>query len=154
MLNEELTKANFEIHDVEEQLQTQETIGERVVDKVTEFVGSWAFIITYLGILVVWMFVNVTGLFGVEWDKYPFILLNLFLSITAAMQAPLIMMSQNRAAHHDRLSAKNDFQVNVKSEKGVAALHEKLDHLMMDDQASNMQIQKSKLKCLGIFKSF
>ena len=95
------------------------------------------------------MFVNVTGLFGVEWDKYPFILLNLFLSINAAMQAPLIMMSQNRAAHHDRLSAKNDFQVNVKSEKGVAALHEKLDHLMMDDQASNMQIQKIQTEMLG-----
>ena len=149
LLNEELTKANFEIHDVEEQLQTQETIGERVADKVTEFVGSWAFILTYLGILVVWMFVNVSGIFGVEWDKYPFILLNLFLSITAAMQAPLIMMSQNRAAHHDRLSAKNDFQVNVKSEKGVAALHEKLDHLMMDDQASNMQIQKIQTEMLG-----
>ena len=120
----------------------KKTIGERVADKVTEFVGSWAFILTYLGILVVWMFVNVSGIFGVEWDKYPFILLNLFLSITAAMQAPLIMMSQNRAAHHDRLSAKNDFQVNVKSEKGVAASMKNLTIWWWMIQASNMQIQK------------
>ena len=148
-LNEELAKANFEIRDVEEQLQTQETWGERAADKVTEFVGSWGFIITYTAILVIWMFLNVTKLLGVVWDPYPFILLNLFLSVTAAMQAPLIMMSQNRAAHHDRLSAKNDFQVNVKSEKGVAALHEKLDHLMMDDQSSNMQIQKIQTEMLG-----
>lgn len=153
-LNEELEKANFEISDVEEQLEAQETWGERAADKVTEFVGSWSFILIYTGILVVWMFLNVTGaFFGLEWDKYPFILLNLFLSVTAAMQAPLIMMSQNRAADHDRLTAKNDFQTNIKSEKGVAALHEKLDHLMMDDQTSNMQIQKkSKPRCLVIFK--
>ncbi|CAM3140903.1 DUF1003 domain-containing protein [Lactococcus hircilactis] len=149
-LNEELEKANFEIHDVEEQLEAQETWGEKAADKVTEFVGSWNFILIYTGILLVWMFLNVTGLFfGLEWDKYPFILLNLFLSVTAAMQAPLIMMSQNRAADHDRLTAKNDFQTNIKSEKGVAALHEKLDHLMMDDQTSNMQIQKIQTEMLG-----
>ncbi len=148
-LNEELTKANFEIQDVEEQLEAQETLGERAADKVTEFVGSWAFIITYTTILIVWMFLNVTSLLGVVWDKYPFILLNLFLSVTAAMQAPLIMMSQNRASDHDRLSAKNDFLVNVKSDKGIAALHEKLDHLMMDDQASSMQIQKIQTEMLG-----
>lgn len=149
-LNEELEKANFQIRDVEEQLEAQETWGEKAADKVTEFVGSWAFIITYLGILIVWMFLNVTGLlFHLEWDRYPFILLNLFLSVTAALQAPLIMMSQNRAADHDRLTAKNDFQVNIKSEKGVAALHDKLDHLMMDDQSSNMQIQKIQTEMLG-----
>ncbi|MFC4653384.1 DUF1003 domain-containing protein [Lactococcus nasutitermitis] len=149
-LNEELKKANFEIQDVEEQLEAQETWGERAADKVTEFVGSWSFILTYVGILIVWMFLNVTGLlFGFQWDKYPFILLNLFLSITAALQAPLIMMSQNRASDHDRLSAKNDFLINTKSDKGIQALHEKLDHLMMDDQSSNMQIQKIQTEMLG-----
>lgn len=148
-LNEELEKANFQIQDVEEQLDAQETVGERAADQVTEFVGSWAFIITYVVILGVWIFLNVTGLFGIEWDKYPFILLNLFLSITAAMQAPLIMMSQNRASDHDRLSAKNDYLVNIKSDRGISALHEKLDHLMMDDQASTMQISKIQTEMLG-----
>ncbi|MDR0298004.1 MAG: DUF1003 domain-containing protein [Streptococcaceae bacterium] len=148
-LNAELSKVNVEIKDVEEQLEAQESWGDRMADKVTEFVGSWAFILTYMCILVVWMTLNVTKLLGVVWDPYPFILLNLFLSVTAAMQAPLIMMSQNRASDHDRLTAKNDFQTNVKSERGVAALHEKLDHLMMDDQPSQLQIQKIQTEMLG-----
>ncbi|GBG96450.1 DUF1003 domain-containing protein [Lactococcus termiticola] len=148
-LNEELEKANFQIQDVEEQLEAQATIGERAADRVTDFVGSWAFIIIYTSILAVWMFLNVSKLLGVAWDPYPFILLNLFLSITAAMQAPLIMMSQNRASDHDRLSAKNDYLVNTKSDKGVRALHEKLDHLMMEDQSSTMQIQKIQTEMLG-----
>lgn len=148
-LNEELEKANFQIQDVEEQLDAQATIGERAADHVTDFVGSWAFIIIYTGILAVWMFLNVSKILGVAWDPYPFILLNLFLSVTAAMQAPLIMMSQNRASDHDRLSAKNDYLVNTKSDKGVSALHEKLDHLMMEDQSSTMQIQKIQTEMLG-----
>lgn len=149
-LNEELIKANYEIKDVEEQLESQATWGERAADTVSDFVGSWPFIIIYVSILAIWMFLNVTKfLFGVAWDPYPFILLNLFLSITAALQAPLIMMSQNRASDHDRLTAKNDFQTNIKSERGISALHEKLDHLMMDDQSSNMKIQKIQTEMLG-----
>ncbi|MDR0200376.1 MAG: DUF1003 domain-containing protein [Streptococcaceae bacterium] len=148
-LNEQLSRVNVEIKDVEEQLESQESWGDRAADKVSEFVGSWGFIITYVSILVVWMFLNVTKLLGVAWDPYPFILLNLFLSITAALQAPLIMMSQNRASDHDRLTAKNDFQTNVKSEMGISALHEKLDHLMMDDQPSQLQIQKIQTEMLG-----
>lgn len=149
-LNEELEKANFEIKDVEDQLESQESFGDRVADRVSEFVGSWGFIITYVTILIVWMTLNVVGAsYGWAWDKYPFILLNLFLSITAALQAPLIMMSQNRASDHDRLSAKNDFLVNTRSDAGVQALHEKLDHLMMDDQASTMQISKIQTEMLG-----
>ena len=149
LLNEELTKANFEIHDVEEQLQTQETIGERVADKVTVFVGSWAFILTYLGILVVWMFVNVSGIFGVEWDKYPFILLNLFLSITAAMQAPLIMMSQNRQEEKDRERAKKDYMINLKSELEIRMLDDKIDHLVMHQQQELIEIQKVQIEMMN-----
>jgi CRP/FNR family cyclic AMP-dependent transcriptional regulator len=99
------------------------TIGMRIADKVAAFGGSWTFIIIYSSVLVIWMAVNVVvlkrmggGPDGAQFDPYPFILLNLALSMTAAMQAPIIMMSQNRAASKDRAAAEQDFKVNLKSE--------------------------------------
>jgi uncharacterized membrane protein len=99
------------------------TIGQRIADKVASFGGSWTFIIIYVAFLVAWMAFNTfvlvrygRGENGAQFDPYPYILLNLMLSMTAALQAPIIMMSQNRAAEKDRLAAEQDFKVNLKSE--------------------------------------
>src|SRR5215510_5507329 len=105
------------------EMEAKATIGQRVADKVAAFGGSWTFIFIYGGALLLWMIVNTFVLFyigrgenGAQFDPYPYILLNLMLSMTAAMQAPIIMMSQNRAAEKDRLAAEQDFKVNLKSE--------------------------------------
>lgn len=105
------------------QMDENATIGQRIADKVASFGGSWTFIIIYLTFLVAWMALNTfvlvhygSGAEGKQFDPYPYILLNLMLSMTAALQAPIIMMSQNRAAEKDRLAAEQDFKVNLKSE--------------------------------------
>jgi len=105
------------------EMEAKSTIGQRIADKVAAFGGSWTFIFIYSGALLIWMFINTFVLYymghgetGAQFDPYPYILLNLMLSMTAAMQAPIIMMSQNRAAEKDRLAAEQDFKVNLKSE--------------------------------------
>ncbi len=105
------------------EMEEKSTIGQRIADKVASFGGSWTFIIIYLSFLVAWMAFNTFVLVhyghgeeGAQFDAYPYILLNLMLSMTAALQAPIIMMSQNRAAEKDRLAAEQDFKVNLKSE--------------------------------------
>jgi CRP/FNR family transcriptional regulator, cyclic AMP receptor protein len=105
------------------EMEAKSTIGQRIADKVASFGGSWTFIIIYVTFLVGWMAINTFVLIhygrgenGAQWDPYPYILLNLMLSMTAALQAPIIMMSQNRAAEKDRLAAEQDFKVNLKSE--------------------------------------
>ena len=116
------------------------TIGQRIADKVASFGGSWTFIIIYVSFLVSWMAFNTFVLVhyghgenGAEFDPYPYILLNLMLSMTAALQAPIIMMSQNRAAEKDRLAAEQDFKVNLKSEL-------MLEELMRKSQGREAQI--------------
>jgi CRP/FNR family cyclic AMP-dependent transcriptional regulator len=108
---------------INREMEEKATIGQRIADKVASFGGSWTFIIIYLSFLVAWMAFNTFVLVhyghgenGAEFDPYPYILLNLMLSMTAALQAPIIMMSQNRAAEKDRLAAEQDFKVNLKSE--------------------------------------
>ncbi len=105
------------------EMEQKSTIGQRIADKVASFGGSWTFIIIYLSFLIAWMAFNTfvlvhygRGENGAQFDPYPYILLNLMLSMTAALQAPIIMMSQNRAAEKDRLAAEQDFKVNLKSE--------------------------------------
>jgi uncharacterized membrane protein len=95
------------------------------------------------------MTLNVVKPFGIAFDKYPFILLNLALSTLAAIQAPLIMMSQNRASDYDRLQAKNDYNVNKVSEEGIRLLHTKLDHLVQQDQSDLLEIQKLQTEMLA-----
>jgi CRP/FNR family transcriptional regulator, cyclic AMP receptor protein len=108
---------------INEEMEERATLGARVADKVASFGGSWTFISIYVGFLLIWIAVNSLVLFyygthegGAQFDPYPYILLNLMLSMTAALQAPIIMMSQNRAAEKDRLAAEQDFKVNLKSE--------------------------------------
>jgi uncharacterized membrane protein len=126
------------------------TLGQRIADRVASFGGSWTFIIIYVSFLVAWMGINTfvlvhygRGENGAQWDPYPYILLNLMLSMTAALQAPIIMMSQNRAAEKDRLAAEQDFKVNLKSEL-------MLEELVRKQRARDVQIDQlnSALKVL------
>lgn len=105
------------------------TFGQRVADKVAAFGGSWTFIIIFGVILAVWVFINSAALFAKHFDPYPYILLNLFLSMIASVQAPVIMMSQNRLSSKDRLKSDLDYEVNLKAELEVAHLHRKVDHI-------------------------
>ena len=99
--------------------------------------------------MIVWMILNTVGIFRAKFDQFPFILLNLFLSMIAALQAPLIMMSQNRAAEYDRLEAKNDYHVNLKSEEEIRLLHSKLDHIISDDNPNLFESQRLTVEVLG-----
>jgi len=105
------------------------TFGQRIADKVASFGGSWTFIIIFGVILAVWVFINSAALFSKHFDPYPYILLNLFLSMIASVQAPVIMMSQNRLSAKDRLKSDLDYEVNLKAELEVAHLHRKVDHI-------------------------
>ena len=107
----------------------QLSFGQRLSDRIATVGGSWSFILAFLGFLVVWALVNTLLLTRNPFDPYPFIFLNLILSMLAAIQAPIIMMSQNRAAARDRLDASHDYQVNLKAEIEILALHEKVDAL-------------------------
>lgn len=117
--------------DAEDDFEEQSTFGEWLADKVATFGGSWTFIIAFALVLAIWMGFNVTALFAADrFDPYPFILLNLALSCLAAIQAPLIMMSQKRQETKDRQRAQNDYQINLKAELEIRQLHEKMDYLM------------------------
>ncbi len=105
------------------------TFGERVADAVAAFGGSWKFIILFFLFLIVWILANAIVLMNRSFDPYPFILLNLILSCIAAMQAPVIMMSQNRQEQKDRIRSQNDYLINLKAEVEIRALHEKVDRL-------------------------
>lgn len=114
--------------DVGKEFQEQMTFGEHLADKVAEFGGSWSFIIIFVVILLSWAGANV-WLLNKPFDPYPFIFLNLMLSMLAALQAPIIMMSQNRQAARDRMNAQQDYEVNLKAELEIMALHQKIDAL-------------------------
>jgi len=127
-------------------------LGDRVSDKIAQFGGSWTFILSFLGFLILWMIFNSLALFVFHFDPYPFILLNLILSSIAAIQAPIIMMSQNRQAEKDRERAELDYQINVKSEKEIRLLQEKVDHLMDEHHAMFEHIDARFEQLLSIFK--
>jgi uncharacterized membrane protein len=110
------------------------TFGERLADKVASFGGSWTFLILFSAVIIGWVVLNSVMLAG-GFDPYPYILLNLFLSMLASIQAPIIMMSQNRLAAKDRLAAAHDYEVNLKAEIEIMALHEKLDEIRNKDIA-------------------
>ena len=118
------------------------SFGQKVADKVASFGGSWTFILSFLGLLIVWILINVLFLTDKGFDPYPFILLNLILSCIAALQAPVIMMSQNRTEERDRERAKKDYMINLKSELEIRILHEKVDHLIMHQEQSMIEIQR------------
>jgi len=118
---------------VNEEIEERLTFGERVADKIAEFGGSWPFIIIFFLFLAGWMLVNTIQLWFRPFDDFPFIFLNLMLSCLAAVQAPVIMMSQNRSQKKDRLQAELDYQVNLKSELMIQQLHVKFDELRANE---------------------
>jgi len=124
-------------------------LGQRVADKVANFGGSWTFIISFAVFLGVWIAVNVTFLANQGFDPYPFILLNLILSCLAALQAPIIMMSQNRQEEKDRERAQKDYMVNLKAELEIRMLHEKIDHLIMHQQQELLELQKIQIEMMN-----
>lgn len=128
---------------VNEEEEDRLTFGQRVADKVASFGGSWTFIICFGAFLLTWMMLNVLLATG-AYDPYPFILLNLMLSALAALQAPVIMMSQNRQSSKDRLQADLDYQVNLKAELEVAQLHNKVDRIYEEMQMQFDRLEKSR----------
>ena len=128
-----------------EEIEEKLSFGDKVADKIAEFGGSWAFIISFGVFMVAWISINALQLVRQPFDEYPFILLNLMLSTVAAMQAPVIMMSQNRAQKKDRLKADLDYQVNVKSELMLQQLHTKMDRVM-DEELVHIKSEIEKLK--------
>jgi uncharacterized membrane protein len=116
---------------------------------VATFGGSWTFIISFGVFLVIWIAINAIILRHKAFDPYPFILLNLILSCIAAMQAPVIMMSQNRQEEKDRERAKKDYLINLKSELEIRVLHEKIDHLILKQQQELFEIQQEQIQLLG-----
>jgi uncharacterized membrane protein len=126
------------------------TFGQRLADKVAAFGGSWIFISIFAVVLVIWVLLNSFILirYHESFDPYPYILLNLFLSMLAAIQAPIILMSQNRQAYKDRLSAEHDYEVNLKSELEIMTLHEKIDLLREKQWSELISIQQEQLRLL------
>jgi uncharacterized membrane protein len=128
---------------------TKSTFGQRIADRVASFGGSWTFIIIFVTFLLGWIAINIVLLANKGWDPYPFILLNLILSCVAALQAPVIMMSQNRQGEKDRDKAENDYMVNLKSELEIRMLHEKIDHLILQQEHSLIEIQKAQIDAMN-----
>jgi uncharacterized membrane protein len=135
-------------NDLSKQFERKLTFGERLSDHIAEFGGSWKFLITFGAVLVIWIAINGVLLVTHAFDPYPFILLNLILSCLAAVQAPVIMMSQNRAEARDRLRAENDYKVNLKAELEIRHLHEKIDHLLRRQYNRLFEIQQIQIELL------
>lgn len=129
--------------------ETAITFGQRIADRVASFGGSWKFIISFGIILLLWISANAILLKNKGFDPYPFILLNLILSCLAALQAPVIMMSQNRQEEKDRDRARKDYMINLKSELEIRMLHEKIDHLIMHQQQELIEIQKVQVEMMN-----
>ena len=129
--------------------ESPSTFGQRVADKVASFGGSWTFIISFVCFLLLWIGANVFYLANKGFDPYPFILLNLILSCIAALQAPVIMMSQNRQEEKDRERAQSDYMINLKSELEIRMLHEKLDHLILHQEQSLIEIQRVQIDMMN-----
>jgi uncharacterized membrane protein len=120
----------------------QLTSGERLADLIASFGGSWLFIIIFGSVILSWVAINTWVIISRPFDPYPYILLNLVLSCLAAIQAPVIMMSQNRQEARDRIHAENDYRINLKAELEIRHLHEKMDHLLMKQWERLLEIQE------------
>ncbi len=146
---ESLARQDSLVADLEAELPQNSTFGERVADKVAAFGGSWAFLISFFVVLMGWIAINASLLARDAFDPYPFILLNLVLSCLAAVQAPVIMMSQNRQEARDRLRAQNDYRINLKAELEIRHLHEKIDHLLQAQWERLAEIQEVQIDILN-----
>lgn len=147
-LKHKIRTQQVHIKNVNDALKTKETFGQRIADGIAKFGGSWTFIIAFIFILVAWITLNTLPLFFEPFDKFPYILLNLALSCLAAIQAPIILMSQNRQTERDRVEADNDYEVNVKSEVEIHLLHEKIDYLMESKWQHLTELQQLQIELL------
>jgi uncharacterized membrane protein len=146
---ESLARHETLAENVDAQFQKKLSLGERLADRIADFGGSWTFIGLFAGFLLVWIAINTILLIVRPFDPYPFILLNLMLSCLAAVQAPIILMSQNRQEAHDRLRSENDYRVNLKAELEIRHLHEKLDHLLQHQWERLVEIQQIQLELMN-----
>ncbi|MGH8428138.1 MAG: DUF1003 domain-containing protein [Gammaproteobacteria bacterium] len=136
-------------HNPEVEFESKLTLGQRLADRIASLGGSWRFISFFILVIIVWMIVNSILLRTRPFDPYPYILLNLVLSCLAALQAPVIMMSQNRGEARDRLHAAHDYQVNLKAELEIRQLHQKVDHILSSQWARLMEIQDIQLELMN-----
>ena len=130
------------------QFENKLTFGERLSDRIADFGGSWTFIILFGAVLFLWILINTLLLASRAFDPFPFILMNLILTCLAAIQAPIIMMSQNRSEARDRARAENDYKVNLKAELEIRHLHEKIDHLLQKQYNRLFEIQQIQIELL------
>jgi len=126
----------------------QRSLGEIMADKLADFGGSWIFIGIFCGVLLLWIVMNSVVLLMKPFDPYPYIFLNLILSCLAAIQAPVILMSQNRQEARDRIQAEHDYRINLKAELEIRHLHEKMDHLLMNQWQRLMEIQQIQMELM------
>jgi uncharacterized membrane protein len=134
--------------DLSHEIKSKETFGEWLADRVAEFGGSWTFISLFGAILVFWALINTVVLLTNAFDPFPFIFLNLMLSMLAAVQAPIILMSQNRQSAKDRITAQHDYEVNLKAELEIMSLHEKIDQLRDEQLMKVLAKQDEHIKLL------
>jgi uncharacterized membrane protein len=127
---------------IEDVIEGKLSIGQRIADKIADFGGSWTFIIIFFAFIMFWMGINIWLLVKKPFDPYPFILLNLILSCLAAIQAPIIMMSQNRQEYKDRQRAEHDYKINLKAELEIRLLSEKIDHLIVSQNRKLIEFQE------------
>ncbi|WBV60111.1 DUF1003 domain-containing protein [Chryseobacterium camelliae] len=128
--------------DIQEELEARLTVGQKLADIVARFGGSWIFIITFFSFILLWIITNIIFLSSQPFDPFPFILLNLLLSCLAAIQAPIIMMSQNRQEQKDRVRGEHDYKINLKAELEIKLLNEKMDHLLIHQSKKLLEIQE------------
>ena len=145
---ESLQKHDILSSHIDQEYESKLTFGERLSDRIAAFGGSWRFLIIFAFILLVWVLINSLFLWSKPFDPYPYILLNLILSCLAAVQAPVIMMSQNRQEAKDRVRASHDYQINLKAELEIRNLHQKIDHLLSRQWERLVEIQEIQLELL------
>lgn len=133
---------------IQDDINETTTFGQRMADKIATFGGSWAFIIAFFSFILLWMIVNIWFLASKPFDPFPFILLNLILSCLAAIQAPIIMMSQNRQEQKDRSRGEHDYKINLKAELEIKLLSEKIDHLLVQQNRKLLEIQQVQIDYL------
>lgn len=127
---------------IQDEIEAELTFGQKLADNVAAFGGSWMFIITFFSFILIWMIINIWFLTTKPFDPFPFILLNLILSCLAAIQAPIIMMSQNRQEQKDRQRSEHDYKINLKAELEIKLLSEKIDHLLAHQNKKLLEIQE------------
>ena len=138
----------FLSQNIEPEIESELSFGQKTADKIAEFGGSWMFISFFFLFIMTWISVNLIAFFQEPFDPFPFILLNLILSCLAAIQAPIIMMSQNRQEQKDRSRSEHDYKINLKAELEIRLLHEKIDHLIVHQNQRLIEIQQLQLDYL------